>query len=625
MKRLVLQIFIFCFIQFTFAQPGDDAIRALAEEELKPFYHGVASGDPTPNSVIIWTRVTPEVDGPVVVAWKVSMDTTFADTIQYGTFITDATRDYTVKVDVEGLNAGTFYYYEFTALGANSIIGRTKTAPDGNVDQLRFAVVSCSNYPSGYFTAYERINERNDIDAVLHLGDYIYEYGSNAILSGPRENTPNFEIVELADYRLRHATHKLDEDSRNMHQNHPLICVWDDHESANNSYRDGSDNHTPNEGNWSDRKSASLQAYYEWMPIRLPDENDNERIFRKISYGNLADIFMIDTRLYDRDLQGGNLNDPDKKLLGPLQMQWLQNEMNNSTAKWKIIGQQVVMAPLVIPNYSTGEILLTINNDQWDGYNAERQRLYDFVLDNGIDNMVVLTGDIHTSWANDLPYDIFNYNATTGEGSVGVEFVTTAVTSTSSPIPLPPVYDLIRDVLPYIKYVDLSRKGYTLLDLNQERAQADFYTVATILSPNSNEFYQQSWYAEDGLPHLQRADTASVDTRPMEPLAPLLPRVIEDEDSTTTSIQNNYFDVLGVYPNPFYNDIIIELHLFDAKPVQISMIDTKGSIVYKQNRDHLIRGRNLLSLTNLNLPSGIYKIVVQVGNDVIEKSAVRME
>jgi alkaline phosphatase D len=625
MKSLKLTAFIISLIQLSFAQIGNDAIRALADEALKPFYHGVASGDPTANSVIIWTRVTPEIEGPIDVAWKVSTDTTFADTIQHGIFTTDASRDYTVKVDVEGLNPGTFYYYEFTALGANSIIGRTKTTPDGAVDQLRFAVVSCSNYPSGYFTAYERINERNDIDAVLHLGDYIYEYGTNTILSGPRENTPNFEIIELADYRLRHATHKLDSDSRAMHQNNPLISVWDDHESANNSWRDGSDNHSPNEGLWSDRKSASLQAYYEWMPIRLPDEDDFERIFRKISYGSLADIYMIDTRLYDRDLQGGDLNDPEKKLLGPIQMQWLQDEMHNSTAKWQIIGQQVVMAPLVIPNYNTEEILFTINSDQWDGYNAERKKLYDFVLDSDIDNMVVLTGDIHTSWANDLPYDIFNYNASTGEGSVGVEFVTTAVTSTSSPIPLPPVYDLIRNVLPYIKYVDLSRKGYTLLDLNDDRAQADFYTVATILSPNSNEFYQQSWYAEDGVPHLMRADTASLDLRPTEPLAPVLPRAIESEDTTTTAIDDNFFDVLGVFPNPFVKDVVIELHLFETSPIKISMIDTKGAVVHYQELANLTRGRNLISLSNLNLASGLYKIVIQTGNQIIEKSAFRME
>lgn len=626
MKLFQLLTFIGLLLQTTvFAQPDNSSFRSLAQAELKPFYHGVASGDPTESSVIIWTRVTPEVDGPIEVEWKIGTDTTFSDTIQHGVFITDSSRDYTVKLDIQDLQPGTFYYFEFTALGANSIIGRTKTAPSGNVDQLRFAVVSCSNYPSGYFTVYERIAERNDIDAVLHLGDYIYEYGDNSLLSGPRINLPDHEIIDLADYRLRHATYKLDEDSRRMHQNHPIISVWDDHESANNSWRDGADNHSANEGDWFDRKSASLQAYYEWMPIRIPDETNDNRIFRKLSYGSLADIFMIDTRLYDRDEQGGDFDDPDRTLIGPEQMAWLQGEMLNSTAQWKVIGQQVVMAPLVIPDYNSGEILLTINNDQWDGYTAERKRLYDFVLDNEIDNMVVLTGDIHTSWANDLPYDLFNYNQWTGEGSVGVEFVSTSVTSTSSPIPLPPVYDLIRDVLPYIKYVDLSRKGYTILDLSPEKTQADFYTVATIQSPNSNEFFQQSWYTADGENHLVRGDGASVDGRPIEPLAPIDPRVIEDEDSVTTVIETNYFDILGIFPNPFFKDLILELHLFEANDVLVTMVDAKGAQVLMQDKGRLPRGRNMISLNDLNLSAGIYQVIIHVGNDVIERSVVRME
>ncbi|MCB0502843.1 MAG: alkaline phosphatase D family protein, partial [Bacteroidetes bacterium] len=411
--KTYLLLSLFAVLSFkSWAQPDNEAIRSLADADLKPFYHGVASGDPTENSVIIWTRVTPDVDGDIEVEWRISKDTLFTDTLQQGIFTTNADRDYTVKVDVQGLDANTYYYYEFSALGKNSIMGRTKTAPDqiNSIDQLRFAVVSCANYPSGYFTVYEEVYERNDVDAVLHLGDYIYEYGENALLSGPRQNLPNHEIIELADYRLRHATYKLDEDSRKMHQNFPIISTWDDHESANNSWRDGADNHSPNsEGEWSVRKAVSHQAYYEWMPIRIPDENNYDRIWRKMSYGNLADIFVLDTRLYDRDMQGEPYDDPDKKLIGPEQMAWLQEGMSSSNAKWKILAQQVVMAPLVIPDYNNEQILLTINADQWDGYTAERTRLYDFIVDNSMDNVVVLTGDIHTSWANDLPYSIFDY------------------------------------------------------------------------------------------------------------------------------------------------------------------------------------------------------------------------
>lgn len=628
--KTYLLLSLFAVLSFkSWAQPDNEAIRSLADADLKPFYHGVASGDPTENSVIIWTRVTPDVDGDIEVEWRISKDTLFTDTLQQGIFTTNADRDYTVKVDVQGLDANTYYYYEFSALGKNSIMGRTKTAPDqiNSIDQLRFAVVSCANYPSGYFTVYEEVYERNDVDAVLHLGDYIYEYGENALLSGPRQNLPNHEIIELADYRLRHATYKLDEDSRKMHQNFPIISTWDDHESANNSWRDGADNHSPNsEGEWSVRKAVSHQAYYEWMPIRIPDENNYDRIWRKMSYGNLADIFVLDTRLYDRDMQGEPYDDPDKKLIGPEQMAWLQEGMSSSNAKWKILAQQVVMAPLVIPDYNNEQILLTINADQWDGYTAERTRLYDFIVNNSMDNVVVLTGDIHTSWANDLPYSIFDYNRYTGEGSIAVEFVSTSVTSTSSPIPLPPVQDIIRQVLPYIQYVELSRKGYTLLDLTEEKAQGDFYTVNSILNPNSNSVYRQSWYTADGENHLVRGDTATTQIAPQVPYAPCDPRQMPTEDTTSVGFQETLLaDVLNIYPNPFYNDLVIEAHLFEDNMVAAALVDTKGAYVYTKEIGQLQRGRNLITLNDLNLPSGVYKLLLTVGDDVIKRSVLKIE
>ena len=618
--------FIFLFsVAFSFAQPNNDVLRSLADADLKPFYHGVASGDPTSNSVILWTRVTPEIEGNIDVVWKVSTDTTFSDTIAIGTFTTNVDRDYTVKVDVQGLQPGTFYYYEFTALDKNSLIGRTKTTPADAVDQLRFAVVSCSNYTNGYFNVYEKIYERNDVDAVIHLGDYIYEYGENDLLGDIRVHEPNREIVTLSDYRIRHALHKLDGDSRKMHQNFPIIATWDDHESANNSWRDGANNHSPNsEGTWTDRKSFSMQAYYEWMPIRLPDEENFSRIWRKISYGDLADLFMIDTRIYDRDKQ----DDPDveeKRMIGPEQMGWLQTSLSESTAKWKIIGQQVVMAPLVVPNYATEEILLIIADDHWQGYTAERRRLYDHILENEIDNVVVLTGDIHTAWANDLPYDIFDYNGNTGEGSVAVEFVCTSVTTTSSPIALPPVYDIIRNVLPYIKYVELSKKGYTILDLTDEKAQGDFYTINKIIVDNTAENYQTGWEAADGIPHLTRSEGATIDQRPIEPVAPCDPRAMETEDTSIVAVQDLQYDILGVYPNPFVENFIIEVHLFKEDRVKATLIDTKGGEVIIKDFGRLTRGRNLLPFHQLNLPSGIYELMLSVGDHMTKRSLVKIE
>lgn len=621
MKKLLTLLFLMPL--FVAAQPGDDPLRSLADGDLYPFYHGVASGDPMPTGVILWTRVTPDEDGPVEVSWLVSTDTTFSDTVALGATVTDASRDYTVKVDATGLEPGTWYYYEFSALGERSLIGRTKTAPAGPVDQLRFAVVSCSSYETGYFNVYEKIWERNDIDAVIHLGDYIYEYGSSEVLAGPRSHLPEHEIINLADYRMRHAQHKLDSDSRLMHQNFPIITVWDDHESANNSWRDGAGNHSPgSEGPWADRKDASLQAYYEWMPIRLPDENNFYRIWRKFSYGGLADIYMLDTRLYDRDEQteSDGYGDPSRTLIGEEQMAWLQAEMAASTAQWQVLGQQVMMGPLVIPNPLTQEILITLNNDQWDGYRPERERLFDFVTENNINNMVVLTGDIHTQWSMDLPYDIFDYNPATGEGSVGVEFVGTSVTSTSSPIGLPPVYDLIYAIAPYIKYVDLSRKGYTILDLTPARAQGDAYTIHTIKNPMASDFFQEGWYTEDGENHLVKASGPSVDTRPQEPVAPLKPR--GSGEVITATFEPVNFDVLGVYPNPFVDVLIAEIHLFEPADVSLQLYDMQGAALLAKDLGTLDRGRHLVRLDGLDLPAGTYELIVREGNRFVRRSVV---
>jgi alkaline phosphatase D len=617
-------IAVCCFITTSIAQntPGDDILRSLAEPGLRPFYHGVASGDPTASSVIIWTRVTPEVDDAVTVYWKVSTDTTFSDTVRHGSLVTSAAQDYTVKIDVDGLQPATWYYYEFTAMGRNSVIGRTRTAPAGAADQLRFAVVSCSSYETGYFNVYRRLFDNNDVDAVLHLGDYIYEYGSSGILAGPRAHVPEYEIIELADYRMRHAQHKLDPDSRKMHQNFPLIATWDDHESANNSWRDGAQNHTEgSEGSWTDRKNASMQAYYEWMPIRLPDEENFPRIFRKISYGNLADIFVLDTRLYGRDEQSefpGQYSSEDRTILGDEQMEWLKAEMLASDAQWKIIAQQVMFGQLVIPNYFY-ETFTPLNGDQWDGYSADRTELYDLWVENEIDNVVVLTGDIHTHWAMDLPYNIFDYNRFTGEGSIAVEFVCNAVTSTSSPVPLPPVYDLIRAFLPYIKYIDLSRKGYTNLDLNPERAQGDMYTVNTILQPSPWQFFQQGWYTNDGENHLQRAAGASTITGAQEPVAPCDPRPAD----VVTAVQAQSFDVLGVYPNPFGELLVFEVHLFEAVDVSVSLFDAGGSEIVSRDFGRLPRGRNIIRLDGIAVPAGLYEAVLRTGDEIVRRSVIK--
>lgn len=467
------------------------------------FLHGVASGDPLHDRVILWTRLTPRrVDDEIDGRWRVARDPRMRRICGSGSFKTDFTRDFTVKIDADRLDPDTTYYYQFESRGARSVIGRTRTLPIGRVESVRMAFVSCSNYPFGYFNAYAHIARRHDLAFVLHLGDYLYEYAqseyANPALAGLRDVQPTNEIVSLLDYRARHALYKSDPDLQEAHRQHPFICVWDDHESANDAYRDGAENHNPlqGEGEWETRKRHAIRAYNEYMPIRSQGRFDGT-IFRRFRIGTLADLVMLDTRLYGRDKQAGfktgqadlPINDPtiadaNRTLLGFDQEHWLERQLfasNVRDATWRVLGQQVMMAQLSATFGGT-----IINPDQWDGYAPARQRLFDHLRDHSIRNNVVLTGDIHSAWCNDLtdsPWDPTRYSPTNSNNVRAVEFVCPAVTS-PGPIPDPTIADVtaaqLRFVSPHMKYVDLYRRGYGLLDLNRERAQGEIYHVSTV-------------------------------------------------------------------------------------------------------------------------------------------------
>ena len=610
-KYLLLICALYFTASFAFAiEPISSTERSMVDTSLVPFYHGVASGDPTANAVVIWTRVTPETAGIVNGTWRMALDTNFTSIVQSGTFSADSTTDYCVKIDVTGLQANTWYFYEFTALGRNSLTGRTKTAPISGVNQLRFAFVSCSNYPTGYFNVYNRIKDRNDIDAVLHLGDYIYEYGTNP-LSTRTDQMPNHEIIQLADYRQRYSTHRLDPALRKLHQQYPFITVWDDHETANNSYTNGADNHTPgSEGPWSVRKAAGQQANDEWLPKRLQDAHNTNKIWRKISYGNLADIFMLDTRLYDRSIMGGNTNDTSRHIIGNEQMEWLKNELIHSTAKWKILGQQVMMGNLT-------PFGIMLNNDQWDGYNADRKKLYDIILNNNIKNVITLTGDIHTAWAMDLPYNTATYNPATGAGSVAVEFVCTSVTSSSSPIPLDPIYGLVTSLLPHIKYVDLFKKGYGILDLKDTIAQGNFYSVPTVSTLNTGQAFETAYYTLENTRWLKKTTTASVMLAPPFYQAPETPR-----QTVVSGIKNRSNDliVLSAYPNPFIDQITIQYNTASNTALSLNIYDFTGRLVKTQDLGFHSKGLYNKTISLSDLASGAYKIVLSNNNEIIERT-----
>ncbi|MEM7040668.1 MAG: alkaline phosphatase D family protein, partial [Bacteroidota bacterium] len=359
---------------------------------------------------------------------------------------------------------------------------------------LRFGVVSCSDYVDGYFHGYRKLAERNDIDAILHLGDYIYENGSAGSIGRPHE--PPKRITELEDYRQRYSQYRLDADLRCAHQMYPFINVWDDHEVANNAWRDGAEAHDfPADGVWEHRKRMAIQAFYEWIPIRHPNPSDTARIYRTSHWGDLLDFMMLDTRIIARDEQasGAAIDDPNRNLLGPDQLSWLSAEMQNSGAQWKVIGQQVMMAPLLLP------LIGPFTTDAWDGYRAERQRLYDTIVNNNIENVVVLTGDIHTSWANNLE---------SGNDAVGVEFICSSISTLNSPFPV--TVSIIQISNPHIRYVNLDDHGYYILDVNKQRAKADYYFVGDITDPNdNNETPEAFWFTNDGDMFLQEAQSAT--------------------------------------------------------------------------------------------------------------------
>jgi len=461
-----------------------DPITALYDRELKPFYHGVASGDPLPDRVIIWTRVTPVDSASMVsVKWEVASDDTFTTIIKSDAVTASQARDYTVKVDVDGLQPDQYYYYRFHALGKTSVVGRTKTAPTTSKDSLHFAIVSCSNWEFGYFNPYDRIAER-EVDAVIHLGDFIYEYGVGVYgdTTIGRTHLPQHECVSLQDYRTRYAQYHLDKGLQHAGQRHPFITIWDDHEVANNVYTAGAQNHQADEGDFQQRKEAARQAYYEWLPIRSGDKH-----YRSFSFGPLAELVMLDERLEGRTAPVDSISDPtlqheDRSMLGADQLRWLENHLKNTSASWKIIGNQVVFADLNIEGlYRNG---MPKNLDAWDGYPAEKKRIEDFIVQNKLDDIVFVSGDTHASWAIEVPH--------TSSKPLAIELGTTSISSGNgdegNPVDsVKAKEDKLLKLNPHVKYLNNRDHGYLLLSLYAGKAKAEWFYVKTLRQVDAGE------------------------------------------------------------------------------------------------------------------------------------------
>lgn len=503
--------------------PTPDAPGIPAAPTMAAFLHGVASGDPLADRVILWTRVTVDAATvtaatPVLVQYVMSLATDLSAPVQSGSVVTGPARDYTVKLDPTGLASYTSYYYQFSVTLADGMvmrspIGRTRTAPKaGDTERLRIVSTSCQNYSFGHFNPLGAIAAKAaDLDLMLFLGDYIYETGGASNVDG-RDHFPANEIISLSDYRQRHAQYKTDPDLQECHRQMAYIAVWDDHETTNNSYRASADNHTEGaEGCWEERMGWAIRAYFEWMPIRdnasvafdaptsaacpgvplsgyLPEGNG--RIDRNFRYGDLVDIFMLDTRVQARAVQNGTaLVTPEQTILGAAQRERLLTSLSASTAQWKIIGQQMTFAPIKVVPLPEAQGGTFLNEDAWDGYRFDRNAVMNHLAENAIDNVVVLSGDTHVVTAFDLPIepsDPTQYNPVTGEGSLAVEFSNSGVANVGI------LGEFLMANNPHLKYANIAERGYLLLDITAERTQGEYFFTGLPVVRDATETFRRA-------------------------------------------------------------------------------------------------------------------------------------
>jgi alkaline phosphatase D len=481
-----------------------------------PFTLGVASGDPRSDSVVLWTRLAPEPlaeggqggmagQGPVEVRWEVADDESFGRVVQQGTAIAAPELGHSVHADANGLEPGREYVYRFMVGGEVSPVGRTKTAPAAGapVDRLRFAVASCSMYEHGYFAAYRDIAEQ-DLDLVFHLGDYFYEYEPTgyAIDEGPVRTVVGEETVTLADYRIRHALYKTDPDLQAAHAAAPWATTWDDHETENNYTGPNSENGDPVE-DFLKRRAAAYQAYYEHLPLRpesLPQGPDMN-LYRRLTYGTLAEFSVLDTRQYRTDHPCGDglqvrcpaALDPATTVLGPEQERWLLEGLDASGATWNVLAQQIMMAQL---DFEVGPAQ-TFAGDLWDGYPAARNRILAHAQSRGTANPVVITGDIHTAWANDLKADF----ADPASPTIASEYVCTSI-SAGGKTPSTELEEYLPDN-PHIRFFDPNHGGYTRVELTPDRWRADFLRVRDLADAASPLDLIATYVTEAGNPGVQ--------------------------------------------------------------------------------------------------------------------------
>lgn len=508
-----------------FALAGASAAAAAAPAAARSFgtgfTHSVASGEPHADNVLLWTRYVSDADTRL--EWQISETEDFARAIASGDVSASPDRDFCAKVVARGLQPDRWYFYRFTAPdGSHSPVGRTRTLPQGPTARFRMAVFSCSNFGFGWFNAYAHAVEANDCDLAVHLGDYIYEYGAGTYPSAAQAHpertlSPETEIVALTDYRLRYATYRADADLQRLHQVMPMIAVWDDHESTNDSWKDGAQNHqSETEGSWEVRKAIAKRVYREWMPV-------SDDVYAAYDVGDLATLIRIDTRLEGREeqfnlasiLEGqpnpqamvealsafrdGDWADPDRQLLGAAQEAWLRGALATSRSNgktWQVLVQQVLMGKLSsptellsllgdsVPEFARRRLMastlasqagLPLNMDAWDGYPAARDRVFEGALEADA-NLLVLAGDTHNAWSFDLAHD--------GE-QVGVEFGVSSVSSPGfetylSAVPADQMARMVVEANAELVWADTSQRGYMTVELTPSRATTEYRFLAGV-------------------------------------------------------------------------------------------------------------------------------------------------
>ena len=476
-----------------------------------PFQLGVASGDPSPDGMVLWTRLAPlPLEGggmpmePVEVSWQVADDEGFSKVVQKGTTVAVPDWGHSVHVELEGLRPDRWYYYQFKVGNETSPVGRTRTMPiaGSSPDKLNFAFASCQHFESGYYTAYEHM-AREDLDLIVHLGDYIYEGAGqdNRI----RKHTGE-EIMSVEDYRNRYALYKSDKALQDAHATAPWLVTWDDHEVDNNYANDISEQPEVSSEALLQRRANAYKAYYEVMPLRraqLPQGPDMQ-LYRRVPYGDLADFFVLDTRQYRTDQPCGDKNkppcpesfDPDNSLLGAKQHGWLESGLETSSSKWNVLAQQVMMARV---DRLVGEGV-SVSMDQWPGYEMERRKLLNFIHESKVQNAVVLTGDIHKNWANEL---IRDYDGLDSK-SVATEFVGTSISSSGDGEDRPDGTDKMLSENPCVKYYNAER-GYVRCQVTPGQWKSDYRTVPYVTRPGAPITTRASFVVESGRPKLNRS------------------------------------------------------------------------------------------------------------------------